>query len=74
MATSLALGAFSTPFVERLVNRLKGVLQKDPLGAIVIVAFLVDRLLQHRRLQRIDKALDDKSFAVVPDAKSKAKA
>merc|ERR1719321_1808135 len=41
MSTSLAVGAFSTPFVEALVAKLKVAANKDPLGAALLVLFLL---------------------------------
>merc|ERR1719326_216001 len=40
MSTSLAIGAFSTPFVEAFVARLREASKKDPLGAILILLFV----------------------------------
>merc|ERR1711988_1564755 len=34
MATSLAIGAFCTPFVEQFVSKLRGLISKDPFGAL----------------------------------------
>merc|ERR1711879_295573 len=45
MATSLGVGAFSTPFVEAFVSKLREAAKKDALGAIMIALFLLDRLL-----------------------------
>jgi len=56
MATSLAVGAFCTPFVEAFVARLREAAKKDPLGAILILMFLADRLLR-----RSPKAVEDKA-------------
>jgi hypothetical protein len=74
MATSLAVGAFSTPFVEAFVARLKEAMRKDPLGALMIMAFFVDRILYYR-----GKAAEEKPSTkalthsvISPDAKAKA--
>jgi len=63
MATSLAMGTLCTPFVERTVSRLRELLRKDPLGAIVLICFLVDRYLQSQRLARIERAVVDEKRA-----------
>lgn len=73
MGTSLAIGAFCTPFVESLVQRLKVALKKDPLGAILLLAFLADKLYQYRRMQQLENAASC-SQQPTPDAKAKAKA
>lgn len=57
MATSLATGAFSTPFVEAYFARFKEAANKDPLGAILLLIFLADRLLSRSS----PKAIDDKA-------------
>jgi|Transcript_62991 hypothetical protein len=49
MATSLAVGAFSTPFVESFVSKLKEAAKKDPLGAFLLLLFVVDRLMASRK-------------------------
>merc|ERR1719375_686419 len=56
MATSLAVAAFSTPFIEQFVTRATKILHKDPLGALILAFLLVDRVIQQRRLQGIEKA------------------
>jgi hypothetical protein len=56
MATSLGVGAFSTPFVEAFVSRLKEAAKKDPLGAALLLIFLVDRLLASKKQTIEDKA------------------
>merc|ERR1712217_793379 len=46
MSTSLSIGAYSTPFVESFVSRAKEAASKqDPLGALLIVLFLIGRLM-----------------------------
>merc|ERR1719236_200601 len=40
MATSLAVAAFSTPFIETFVTRAKEVLRKDPIGGLILICFL----------------------------------
>jgi len=57
MSTSLAAGAFSTPFVEAWVGKLREAAKKDPLGAIMIVLFLLDRLVRSQQA----KAVEDKA-------------
>jgi hypothetical protein len=57
MSTSLASGAFSTPFVEAFVGRMREATKKDPLGAMLLVLFLLDRLFA----MRSSKAVEDKA-------------
>lgn len=45
MSISLASGAFATPFVESFVGKMKVASQKDPLGALMLLIFLLDRVL-----------------------------
>jgi hypothetical protein len=49
MATSLAVGAFSTPFVEAFVSQLRKDIKKDSLGFILLVLFIIDRVMASRR-------------------------
>jgi len=51
MSISLGAGAFATPFVEAFVGKLKAASQKDPLGALLLLVFLLDRLLFRERSQ-----------------------
>merc|ERR1719506_1051584 len=55
MSTSLAAGAFATPFVEAYVAKLREAARKDPLGAILLLLFLADRFLKK------DKAVENKA-------------
>merc|ERR1712176_717518 len=85
MATSLAVAAFSTPFIESIFGRIKGMLRRDPLGAVILMCFLADSVMQQQRLRRVEKALmEDKAShsdakaliegkAPHPDAKALAK-
>lgn len=57
MSTSLAVGAFSTPFVEAFVANMREASKKDPLGAILILIFLLDRLVFRKQ----QKAVEDKA-------------
>jgi len=57
MSTSLAVGAYSTPFVEAFVGTLREASKKDPLGAILLVLFILDRLVAS---QRKEKAIENK--------------
>lgn len=57
MSTSLAIGAGTTPFVEAFVARMREASKTDPLGAILILIFLVDRLL----FRQSPKAVEDKA-------------
>jgi hypothetical protein len=49
MSISLGIGAFSTPYVEAFVASIREASKKDPLGAILILLFLVDRLVGSQR-------------------------
>mmetsp|Transcript_57774 Transcript_57774/g.137538 ORF Transcript_57774/g.137538 Transcript_57774/m.137538 type:complete len:290 (-) Transcript_57774:56-925(-) len=53
MATSLAIGAFSTPFVERWVSKIRETVSKDPLGALLVILVVLDRLFMHRQLKAL---------------------
>lgn len=57
MSTSLAAGAFSTPFVEAFVARMREASKKDPLGAFMIVLFLLDRFV----FRQSSKAVENKA-------------
>jgi len=70
MATSLAVGAFATSFVEAFVEKVRTLAKKDPFGALLLTFILVDRLYLSRR-----RALEDgdtQKKAMVADAKAKA--
>jgi len=70
MATSLAVGAFATSFVEAFVERVRNVAKRDPLGALLLVFFLVDRLYLSKMLTpKLEAAVPEKKVA---DAKAKA--
>merc|ERR1712048_739862 len=69
MATSLAVAAFSTPFIEQFTTRMKEVIRKDPLGALILACFLADKVMQQRRLDRMEKATIEQK----PRADAKAK-
>jgi len=56
MATSLGAGAFATPFVEAFVGRFKEAAGKDPLGALLLLFFVVDRLFRKSVKSVEDKA------------------
>merc|ERR1712070_1287646 len=45
MSTSLGVGAFSTPFVEAFVGRMREASKQDPLGALLLLFFILDRLV-----------------------------
>merc|ERR1711920_729184 len=55
MATSLAVGAFSTPYVEALFGRIKEALRKDPLGALLLAAFFADRFVYYNSKAQLEK-------------------
>jgi hypothetical protein len=57
MSTSLAAGAFATPFVEAFVGRLREASKTDPLGAILVVLFILDRFV----FRQSQKAVEDKA-------------
>lgn len=54
MSISLAVGAYSTPFVEAFVGRLREAAKKDPLGAALLVLFILDRLMAQKRQPAIE--------------------
>lgn len=58
MATSLGIGAYSTPFVEAFVSKLREAAKKDMLGAILLALFVVDRFVF-----RQSGAIEDKAKA-----------
>jgi len=49
MSVALGMGAFSTPFVEAFVATMREAGKKDPLGVVIIVLFLLDRLMASQR-------------------------
>lgn len=59
MSTSLGVGAYCTPFVEALVAKLKVAANKDPLGAALLVLFLLDRLVFRQKSEA--KAIEAKA-------------
>merc|ERR1711953_911811 len=61
MSVSLATGVMCTPFVEQLFSKVKVHFTKDPLGAVLIVLLLIDRFLASSRMEKMEKALTDKS-------------
>jgi len=56
MSTSLAAGAFATPFVEAFVSYLREASKKDPFGTILLLLFVIDRVLR-----KSPKAVEDKA-------------
>jgi hypothetical protein len=58
MATSLATGAYCTPFVEAIVSKIKDWIKKDPLGGMLLLLALVDKLVQYVRYQRTMSKLE----------------
>jgi len=56
MSTSLATGAFSTPFVEAFVARMREASKTDPLGAMLLVLFILDRLMFRNKAVEDSKA------------------
>jgi hypothetical protein len=54
MSISLGVGAYSTPFVEAFVGRLREAAKKDPLGAALLLLFIVDRLVASQRQPAIE--------------------
>lgn len=44
MATSLAVGAYCTPFVERMVSLLRAEISKNPLQGLLLLLFFLDKL------------------------------
>jgi len=57
MAISLAVGAYCTPFVEAYAGRMKEISRRDPLGAILLVLVLIDKIVQSRRQGRLEDAI-----------------
>merc|ERR1712196_30684 len=49
MATSLATGAYCTPFVEAIYRKIKDAAKTDPLGAMLILFMFADKF--HRNLK-----------------------
>merc|ERR1719191_2074822 len=56
MSLSLATGAFCTPFVEAIYQKIKESAKTDPLGAMLLIFMLADKL--HRAMK--EKALESK--------------
>jgi hypothetical protein len=48
MSSSLATGALCTPYVELLWNAVKPMFVKDPVGTMVLMAFVLDRWQQRK--------------------------
>lgn len=69
MSTSLAMGALSTPYVQRLVAKLRDLVRADPLGGLLLAWVIMDAFV---RYSRSESAMSKQ--AVSPDAKAKAKA
>jgi len=63
MATSLAAGAFCTPFVEQFASKLRGLISKDPFGALLLILFVADRLLQEKSKEARPALADAKARA-----------
>jgi hypothetical protein len=60
MSMSLATGAYCTPFVEAIYQKIKESAKTDPLGAMLILFMLLDKL--HRQMK--DKAMESKIAAI----------
>jgi hypothetical protein len=60
MSMSLATGAYCTPFVEAIYHKIKESAKTDPLGAMLILFMLLDKL--HRQIK--DKAMESKIAAI----------
>jgi hypothetical protein len=56
MSTSLATGAYCTPFVEAIYQKIKESAKTDPLGAMLILFMFADKF--HRRMK--EKAMESK--------------
>jgi hypothetical protein len=67
MATSLAVGAFSTPFVERFVTNLRSMIKTQPMAALVLAFLIIDKLMKTREPIKTIEAPAKTS----PDAKAK---
>jgi len=56
MSMSLATGAYCTPFVEIIYQKIKESAKTDPLGAMLILFMLADKF--HRQMK--EKAMESK--------------
>jgi len=73
IATSLAAGAFATSYVEAFVMKLREVLKKDPLGALLLAFIVFDRLYLSKKQQALEPGdATQQKIVTVPDAKAKA--
>merc|ERR1719183_3460893 len=54
MSMSLATGAYCTPFVEQYFAKLKEWAKKDPLGALLLLLVLVDKVVNYLRFKRVE--------------------
>lgn len=54
MSISLAMGAWCTPYVEKYMGALRVLVAKDPLGAVLLILFLIDKLMLQPRRQQIE--------------------
>jgi hypothetical protein len=66
MSMSLATGAYCTPFVEALYQKIKASAKTDPLGAMLILFMLVDKI--HRQMQ--NNKIASKLAAIEEDNKT----
>jgi hypothetical protein len=60
MSSSLATGAYFTPYVEMIYAKLKEYAKSDPLGAMLLFLILADKL--HRSMK--EKAMESKLAAI----------
>jgi hypothetical protein len=66
MSLSLATGAFCTPFVEAIYQKIKESAKTDPLGAMLILFMLVDKIHRQLKYSAIESklaAIEDKTTA-----------
>lgn len=58
MSTSLATGAFCTPYVKQIVALIRAVAPSDPIGSFLVILVLVDKFQRDRKLSAIAAKLD----------------
>eukprot|EP00933_Yihiella_yeosuensis_P061599 TRINITY_DN64426_c0_g1_i1.p1 TRINITY_DN64426_c0_g1~~TRINITY_DN64426_c0_g1_i1.p1 ORF type:complete len:282 (+),score=56.58 TRINITY_DN64426_c0_g1_i1:71-916(+) len=60
MAISLGVGTLATPQVEKLFAAVKGYLQTNPVGYLLVVLFALNQVLEMRRHSELVQAVEDK--------------
>lgn len=69
MATSLALGALSTPYVQRIIAKLRELVRADPLGGLLLAWVVMDAI---SRFQRHQSSTSNSPASPVAKAKGNA--